>query len=317
MSKNDDDIQIMRSGDEGLGKRMEERQKELDRIMHENARAERELSEKKRLAYMQAKQARIAQSREDPRIHALNTIIQYCEPEYPEKKSLRIRFFHFNYEDMVGAKALEAFLNKAKTFDCFKTVSHSNGPGQSFICLNGINLKRLKQFKKNIESEIRDESPKEIQSTKKGLCPIRTNKETRWEQVRIIFTNEYDVVIKVQRDATYNYDYKKMGFADLRQDNEQNTKAVKSWDFLRMLTLCEGEFPLDKLTSTERQVAEANKKDLQKKLRLLFPDILSFPFEKYDDVRQVYKIKTKLEPDRETRDIYKTSSKNLDSLNEF
>lgn len=96
----------------------------------------------------QFKNQRILNSKEDKKIHALNTIIERTEPCYPSQKDVSIDYYHFNYEDRVDdGKLLANFLDIAKNKGCFNGFTTTNDFRKTIINFIEIDLNKTKKYR--------------------------------------------------------------------------------------------------------------------------------------------------------------------------
>lgn len=129
-----------------------------------------------------------------------------------------------------------------------------------------------------------------------GISP-----ESKWEDIELAFRTEFEVRIKY-KDNEVVVNHEDMGFSDKRQPDE--TKAKGSWEFLRLLAMDNGVFPLSKLTGKDRENRKKQKQLLAKSLKQYF-QIQSDPFYEVSKDESEYKIKMKLIPDPEFRDDWR------------
>lgn len=162
--ENHTDYQIVNPWDEELGKREWDRQKEIEGQTSEWMMKSQEQRQKKSLQDEQFKQNRILQSKEDKRIHALNTIIERLGPYYPGQKNILVDYHYFNYENrMDDLNLLKKFLEEAKGFGCFREFNVSSGPRTRFGFLDA-NLEKIKEYRDNLRDQL---SPEMVQPDKK------------------------------------------------------------------------------------------------------------------------------------------------------
>jgi hypothetical protein len=234
-----------------------------------------------------------------------------------------IEIFHdFLLNKKVPEKIIEKLINAFIEADIIPTVENI-----SFIQLKtGISLESLgfpaskyDPFKHAIA--IKGNGTETLKVNKnKFLLPIDLSAKITWDKITIIFKNEYDIDIKVD-EKIYEYDYEKMGFGDRRiKDSKLKIKTTGAWSLLRLLSINNGEYTLNKFDKNQKTVIKKQKQTLLKILKELFPNLSGSPFEDYDDIKSIYRLKIKLipvktfRPDFRDKDIREEKD---DKLNDF
>lgn len=124
-------------------------------------------------------------------------------------------------------------------------------------------------------------------------------KDLKWEEVSMRFLNGQEVIITA-RNETLQTTYEAMGFED-----EKKKLPNKQWQFLRLLSLKNGEIswennqnlPLKQINSIKKQ-----KQLLTEALKAYFQIYEDKPFHDYK-TEKAYKIKLNLTPEPELKDI--------------
>jgi len=133
--------------------------REIQKDAEQGMRIIQEHQHQKELQRREFKQRRILNSKEDKKIHALNTIIEYIEPYYPKQKNISMDYYYFNFEDrMVDSKLFEKFLEETKKEKCFKDFNRTNYTGGTKFSFIEVDLKKIKEFKERIDKRLKEES---------------------------------------------------------------------------------------------------------------------------------------------------------------
>lgn len=138
--------------------------------------------------------------------------------------------------------------------------------------------------------------PSEVVKTL-GLTP-----ESKWEDLTIIFTHEFEVRIRNKDKIEFKTTHKRMGFADERRKN--STEAVASWRLLQLLAVQDGKVVLSSLKPKDRERRNKQKQDLSAILKSYF-QIQGDPFFKTNKEVAEYSIKIKLVPLPEFREQWR------------
>ncbi len=272
-----------------------------------------ERNHQERLQNKYFKQQRILNSKEDKRIHAINTIIEHIKPFYLNQKNISIDYYYFNFEDrMDDSKRFEQFLEELKYAGCFKGFKRQNYTGGVKFHFFEVNVDKLEKYKRNfskgseenkikVEVEGLQDGLKAIakaaeakKDEKKNKFPYKLPAGTKWENIIIKFLDEENVLISV-RKKEFETNFKDMGFVDNRW---AIPRPNEGWIFLRILAKHNGE-----ITPTNPDA-----KDTYKKQKELVSKTLQFyftidydPFYPYDPYppykhERSYKIKIQLIP---------------------
>jgi hypothetical protein len=150
---------------------------------------------------------------------------------------------------------------------------------------------------------------REYRQTISNINPIDLPADTKWEDIKIIFTNNYDIKIKIG-DKIIESDYADMGFADTRANNIEVTRAIQSWKMLRLLAVNDGSLLLNE-SKKENDKKNKQKNEIAKKLKTKFPTILEKPFVLTNNPIAEYKIKLELTPTPEFRDDYRDTIRGI------
>lgn len=130
-----------------------------------------------------------------------------------------------------------------------------------------------------------------------GLTP-----ESRWEDLTIIFTHEFEVGIRYKAKPELKTTHERMGFADERKKG--STKAVESWQLLQTLAALNGKISFSSLKQKEREQRKKSKQELNSILKRYF-QIQDDPFFKFNKHTGEYQIKIKLIPLSEFREQWR------------
>jgi hypothetical protein len=158
------------------------------------------------------------------------------------------------------------------------------------IIIHDALIGKLSEYELGLTHIIKKEISDEVRQL--GL-----NEQSKWEDLTIVFTNEFSVLIRY-KDRQCQTDHQKMGFADERIQDK--TRAIKSWYLLLTLATNAGGIPLDNLNDEKKEVLKKQKQELAKLLKNYF-QILGNPFEKIDKQTNLYRIKIKLVPEPDCR----------------
>jgi hypothetical protein len=121
-------------------------------------------------------------------------------------------------------------------------------------------------------------------------------KESKWEELEIIFVNEFDVRIKYN-GKNFITNHEKMGFSDKRK----GLAPKASWKLLQLLSIQNGTIQLDGLEKSKREKLKKRKQELSEVLKDFF-QITDNPFEMVNKDFRFYKMKSKLVPEPQSRE---------------
>ena len=119
---------------------------ELQREMDKARKWEIERWERERLHREQMKQDRILRTPIDKYTHALDLIIERAEYA-GDRNSFSIEFYDFNFEQMIGSRMLERFLNELQNNGCFEKYTRTNYAGGARFGFMKSNIKNLRKFR--------------------------------------------------------------------------------------------------------------------------------------------------------------------------
>lgn len=127
----------------------------------------------KEMQNKQFKNQRILNSKEDKKVHALNTIIERIEPYYHDQKNIIIDYHYFNYEDRKDdSRLLEKFLDTAKNRHCFTNFTRTNYSGGTKFSFTDINLDKIKKYRDELlKQQNKLDTKKEEKQKKEGDSP--------------------------------------------------------------------------------------------------------------------------------------------------
>jgi hypothetical protein len=127
--------------------------------------------------------------------------------------------------------------------------------------------------------------------TSLGLAP-----ETKWSDITIKFNNAYDIEV-VHKSKSYQSNHEELGFKDNRKDNEPK----QSWQFLQILSMNSGTYPMQEYMGKTRTAKEKDKQFLASNFKDIF-GIDDDPFEPFNSsLNDYYKIKVNLIPEKDFR----------------
>jgi hypothetical protein len=118
---------------------------------------------------------------------------------------------------------------------------------------------------------------------------------TKWQNITLKFSNEYDVEI-FHGSKSYKSNHEELGF----QDKRGEAKPKLSWNFLKVLSINKGEYPMQQFIGNERVNKSKEKQALAAQLRTIF-GIEDEPFELFFPTSTSYKIKLNLTPEQTFR----------------
>ena len=147
---------------------------------------------------------------------------------------------------------------------------------------------------KGVDIDITGRFAAPLPSTKE-VYPVRVPPGTTWEDITIKFSDEHNVKIAV-RGQVHHFDYKQMGFEDLRRHLPN-----KQWDLLKLLALRKGELVWGDPAS---HVSVKKKKERLSKALKAFFQVAEDPFHPYSHpdpsmphiYKKSYQIRITLDP---------------------
>lgn len=198
---------------------------DIHRKMDEARKWEVERWEREKLHKEEMKQDRILRTPVDEYTHALDLIIKRAE--YAEDgNSFSIEFYDFNFEQMIGSRMLEKFLDELQNNGCFEKYIRTNYSGGTRFGFTKVNIKNLKKFKekrgKVKEEKIVKKDFKEHESIKK-ITIIKMNND----KYLFAINDSYEEVKKISdKSEWWQIFIKEVAERNMRPETRTNVKEI-------------------------------------------------------------------------------------------
>ena len=237
---------------------------EISKVSHGWMSDMTKINFEKEMERKRVKNQRILNSKEDKKIHALNTIIERAEPYFPDQKNVDIDYYHFNYEDRADdGNLLLKFLDLAKNKECFSEFTSTQNWRKTLINFTDINLDKIKEYRDELLRQQNKTATTKIEivsiptlhlddDKKTNKFPHKLPAGTKWKDFIIQFNDDYNINVQV-KGINANISYKDMQM--IGQDKNQPSEA---WIFLRVLAKNNGE-----LTITDPEAKDSYRKQKQ------------------------------------------------------
>lgn len=152
--------------------------REIQEIVWKADQKKQDRQHQERLERQRFKYNRILNTKDDPYIHAVKRIIEWVEPQYPERKSIRIDSYEFNFDERTGEFELfKNFLKKLQDAGCLEKYECISRVGRVDVILTNIDLEKLKNYLNNLQRKTNDYLPNK-QSQDNNNDHFKYNPET-------------------------------------------------------------------------------------------------------------------------------------------
>ncbi|MCF6150414.1 MAG: hypothetical protein E3K37_17400 [Candidatus Kuenenia sp.] len=208
------------------------------------------------------------------------------------------------YSRIQHMKATCCSINEANSHDCMYYNLDSNGSKESKIIDKYLQLQRLR-IRKEIEINPLKNTVK--QGKDKALPQLQIPKNTKWQDIEIVFINNHTINIKVNRKFAGKKNYSEVGFKD-----ERTNKPIKAWDIL--IGLCGTNGILRGFSHAQKPKIEKTISGLRDKLRQYFGiNDDPIPYIKKEGYKTVFKISNH-EDSLCSKNLLESCSGDMDSI---
>ncbi len=229
--------------------------------------------------------------------HTLRIISDWLEDfGSADGTSVSVDFYYFNFEPTVyGRKRFEKLLDRLIAEGYFKEYRKNPYAGGISFSFIGINRDRLNRVVEDVivmpqtRTSNTSSAPLPPRSLVAAFSVVK-----EWEKLRIEVVQDGERIECFYTEKTLGmFHYDDIGFG---KDSSSSAKPVKSWDMLLTVAMNDGNFPYT-------QEHHSTKKDLQARLKSLFPNAIGKPIE-CDKTKKLYEFQMQLIDKRERRDSY-------------